>query len=59
VINRKNQIITVAPEIYREEWKVRQQMNRKRVGCTCNKLPLGICFMHPPKKSSRSRKHKK
>jgi hypothetical protein len=25
----------------------------------CNKIPLGLCFMHPPKNKKRSRKHKK
>ena len=32
VIERKNQIITVAPEIYREEWKVKLLAELKRLG---------------------------
>jgi hypothetical protein len=33
--------------------------DKKRVGCTCNKLPLGLCFMHPSKikRRSKSRAH--
>ena len=36
-----------------------KQTNRKRAGCTCNKIPLGLCFMHPPKlkKISKSKAH--
>jgi hypothetical protein len=32
VIDRKNQIITVAPEIYREEWKVKLLAELTRLG---------------------------
>jgi hypothetical protein len=32
VIDRKNQIITVAPEIYREEWKEKLMAELKRLG---------------------------
>ncbi|MDD5006330.1 MAG: hypothetical protein PHS33_07550 [Candidatus Omnitrophica bacterium] len=32
VIDRKNQIITVAPEIYREEWKEKLLAELKRLG---------------------------